>query len=189
MFSLKNYHHQFVLSLIFMMAASGHLVGQEQEFKSFKLVERELIWQQVYDSAVSDKDCLSFFEQLSTTSNPRASDDYLLFDVQDLRIDYLKYGETLGSTPSVISEYAVSGKLKIEMKKDRYRVTFYGIQLTSIVHNPSLIVHSDFGYQMLKNKRDKIRRSAASQDVLGLYHKFFFDYFHVKKSIHGRDDW
>jgi hypothetical protein len=101
----------------------------------------------------------------------------------------VKYGKTMGSTNSLISDYAVSGKLKIERKEGRYRVTFYGIQLSPIVQNSTLIQRADFGYHMLKSKRDGIRTSCAHEDVLGLYHKFFFDYFKVRTPVSGKDDW
>jgi hypothetical protein len=154
----------------------------------FVIDNRELIWQHVYDSAVEYDDAMAFYKQLTSVYELSGSDNFIIGDIRDLIIDFRRYGGTWGNTSMVVQGYNLDGKIKIEGKEEKYRVTIFGLKMIPNINN-ALFQESDFSVYMLKNKRDAIRPTCATPDILGIYDKFFQDYFKVRSLKRSNSDW
>lgn len=155
--------------------------SQIKEYEGFRIEDREIIWQTVVDTTVGFEVVKEYYQTQPGFKNVSFTDKSLLADVSDFAIDYTKYGKKSMSLPIVTTSYNFSGKVRIDLKEDRYRITFFGVYMTPIVNAP-LLAAGTMTFHLLKNNRESIRPSCATDNIMGLFDKHFFDYLKVKST-------
>jgi hypothetical protein len=153
--------------------------SQIKEYAGFRIEDREIIWQAVVDTVIDFEIIKDYYQSSAGFSNVSFTDKNLLADVSDFQIDYTRYGKKSMSLPIVSQSYNFRGKLRIDFKSDRYRMTFFGVYMTPIMVSP-LLPPGTMTFQLLKNNRESIRPSCATENIMGLFDKHFFDYLKVK---------
>jgi hypothetical protein len=153
--------------------------SQIEAYEGFRIEDREIIWQTVVDTTISFEVVKEYYQTQPGFRNVSYTDKSLLADVSDFAIDYTKYGKKSMSLPIITHGYTFSGKLRVDFKEDRYRLTFFGVYMTPIVQAP-LLTPGTMTFQLLKNNRQSIRQSCATENIMGLFDKYFLDYLKVK---------
>jgi hypothetical protein len=174
----------FVLCLLISVCTTTR--GQVTEYEHFRIEDRQLIWQRVVDTAVSIDVAKSFYLQMPNTANLYENGNSLLVDVSNVSVDLRKYGKRWGTTPIITQSYIFSGKLRVDLKEDRYRMTFYGIELIP-VNSSTMFRPTTFTAEMLKNSRESIRQAYAVPDILGIYERTFYDHFRIRNMSNSDD--
>lgn len=166
-----------ICALLFLLPLSAH--AQIKEYEGFRIEDREIIWQTVVDTTIGFEVVKEYYQTQPGFRNVSYTDRSLLADVTDFAMDYTKYGKKSMSLPIITQGYTFSGKLRVDFKEDRYRLTFFGVYMTPIVQAP-LLRSGTMTFQLLKNNRESIRQSCATENIMGLFDKYFFDYLKVK---------
>jgi hypothetical protein len=159
--------------------------GQITEFENFTIEQGELIYQRVFDTAIYIDNARDFYLSRPKIKNIQIYDDFILGDFENERIDTKNYGKRWGNTPILFNNYSFSGRVKVEFKADRYRLTVFGVKMISL--NARLFTDSDLSNDALKKNRAEIRPSYAKENMLGLFGAFFMDAFSIKKA--AKSDW
>ncbi|MBT1709723.1 hypothetical protein KK062_15880 [Fulvivirgaceae bacterium PWU5] len=141
----------------------------------FTLDGQELIWQHVADTTLRLEDIRTFYSHLSRVSDVMLEENTLLASFDMLTFDGNRYGginfghwALVGSTP------VLSGRLKVDLKSDRYRITLYDLRFVDDNDEKQC----DRQYQpatqfFLMREGRTIKPTAAVPDVLGVYDHFF----------------
>jgi hypothetical protein len=175
-----------LLALVLVLAAHGAW-AQAVSYGSFKLAEQEIIYQKIFSQdSISVAKLEEHYKTLSYISNLEVKSNELLFDMNDITVDYKKFQFTQVNTPSILQTGKFSGKVSVGVKDGKYRITVKSIQLTG-----------NLGYKMISEK-DNLTRYATKNsgtvmaedwcrpNMLGLLEKAFTDKLE-KKAAEG--DW
>lgn len=158
--------------------------GQITSFKNFYVENSDLIYQVVFDTIVSIAASREYYNSLPKAKNVQVFDGYITAEFENEPIDCRKYGRKWGTTPILFNHDNFSGKVKLEFKSDRYRLTIFGIKtVANSIHGTT----GDLSSYALKKNRTEIRPPWATDDLLGLINDFFLDNFKVKSTT--KKDW
>ena len=155
----------------------------------FKLDGQELIWQHVVDTTLRPEDVRTFYSHLSRVSDVMLEENTLLASFDMLTFDGNRYGGiNFGHWALVGSQPVLSGRLKVDLKSDRYRITLYDLRFVDYDDKTPC----DRRYQsaaafFLMREGRTIKPTAAVPDVLGVYNRFFQEYFPVHASAKESD--
>ena len=169
---MKKLMFPLVTFLALMSCSVAH--SQITSYKNFMIEDREVVYRLVNDTSVSVDVYVQFLETLSTVKINQVYDDYIIAEFNNLPVDFRRYGYKWGNTPILVQTYDTSGKLRIDFKNDKYRITLQGIKLVNEKET------EDLSFYALRNKKDSFRPAYASHDILGIYDRFFADYFKIK---------
>ncbi len=162
-------------------------IAQVTTYGSFKLAEQELIFQKVFiQDSVSAASLEKYYKGKPYVANLEVKADGIQFDMNDITVDYKKFQFSQVGTHIVMQTGKYSGKVSVNVKDGKYRVTVTEIMFTG-----------NLGYKLLKEKESLTRYAtknsgtALSEDwckpnVLGLLDKAFIDKLEVKKT---EDEW
>lgn len=162
-------------------------------YGNFKVDGHELIWQQVIDTTLGAEDLRRFYSYLSRVADVTVQENTLLASVDLLTFDGRRYGG-IGYGHWTLNKI-LSGKLKVDLKSDRYRITLYDLRF--IEYNPHLpevdgVTRSHCRYEpaadiFLMRDTLAIRPNVAVPGILGVYDRFFQEYFPVHASARDAD--
>jgi hypothetical protein len=158
---------------------------QVTKFMDFSIEKGELIYQHVFDTTIEVVDASKYYASQPKIKNLQIFDTYITGEFENEILDYRKYGRKWGNTPVLFNNYSFSGKVMIEFKSDKYRVTVFGIKMNTL--NARLLPNTDMSTDALKKNRQVIRDSWASDDVLGLFNLFFEDSFSIHSTT--KSEW
>ncbi|MCD9016729.1 hypothetical protein [Parachryseolinea silvisoli] len=155
----------------------------------FKLDGQELIWQHVIDTTLRPEDVRTFYNHLSRMSDITLEDNTLLASFDMLTFDGNRYGGiAFGHWALVSSTPLLSGRLKIDLKNDRYRITVYDLRFIDYPEDKSCAPrYQSASHALLMREARSIKPTAAVPDVLGVYDRFFQEYFPVHASAREDD--
>lgn len=165
-----------ITNLIFILSLPTIGFGQTS-YKDFKIENGELIYQRVFDTVVNIQNAHKYYTSQPRVKNIQVFDNYITGEFEDEVLDYRKYGRNWASTPILFINYHFSGKIKVEFKEDKYRLTVFGIKSVAINSAGS---DSDLSTDATRKNRTEIRPSWATNDLLGLFNAFFTDSFAIK---------
>jgi len=129
-------------NLLFLLALIPcALLAQTTEYGDFKIVDSEIIYQKVFtqDSVTAEK-LKQFLKSVPNVSNIEVFGDVVQADLTDFIVDYKKFQFTQVATPTLIQTGRYNGKIKIDGKAGKYRVSIRSIQ-----------VKGDAGYKKITN--------------------------------------
>lgn len=186
-FVLNKYVMKNVLVLL-LVVASIPFVAQAQvpTCGNFKLVEQEIIYQQVFQDTVSIAQLEKYYKSLPNVANLVTSAEGIQFDFNDLTVDYKKFQFSQNATPLIIQSGKFSGKAAVGVKDGRYRVTVKGLQLTGNIGYKMITKKENLTPYASKNSATDWAQDFCLPSTLGLLDKAFTDKLQFKKA---KDDW
>ena len=180
---------------------SGYAHSQEKNttYSAFAIANKEVIWAQVYH-AQQPADVLSrhvhdFLKRQSWVSGVQYDGDELVADLQNLRVDYKRYGGKYMNTSNLIRTARWSGKARISFKDGKYRVIVYGLEYDArqpAMHagkmsNQPHMIHGSWTDWVLNNFRSHFRKSRhLNMDIMHFQLK---DNFTLKETEFIDVDW
>jgi hypothetical protein len=161
--------------------------GQVTSYLKFKLVDQEIIYQQVFPlDSVKVSEVEAFFKTKPYVTNLTTSAEGLQFDVIDITVDYKKFQFTQVATPPVIQSGKFSGQVIVGVKDNRYRITFKSIQLTGDIGYKKITEKENLTNFAAKNSGTILAPDWCRPNMLGLLDQAFTDKLQYKKI---KDDW
>jgi hypothetical protein len=123
--------------------------------------------------------------------NVNVAGDKLTFDVNDITVDYKKFQFTQVATPSIIQTGKYSGKVQVDVKDGKYRVTFSSLQLTGNIGYKNITSKENLTNYSCRNNGTYIAQDWCKPNMLGLLDKAFTDklQFIEKEKTKTKDDW
>lgn len=113
-----------LLVLIFLTVASLGSFAQSQEaVNGFLAVDREVVWQKVYETPLSFKEISDEVVNSALYANYVIEENRITGDMRPIDADYKGAGYAYAETPVYISTSSIYGFVTIEYKEGRYRVT------------------------------------------------------------------
>jgi hypothetical protein len=117
------------------------IFAQSTEYGNFKIVDTEIIYQNVFtQDGVTKEKLVDFLKSVPNVSNVQIFGEAVQADLTDFVVDYKKFQFTQNATPTLIQTGRYNGKIKIDVKEGKYRVTIRSIQ-----------VKGDAGYKKIVN--------------------------------------
>ncbi|HYC84738.1 MAG TPA: hypothetical protein VEB86_05925 [Chryseosolibacter sp.] len=181
---------KFVLTLT-ILVSNAIVFAQKApitQFRHFKIDNNDLIYQRVVDTTVSATDALKYLRSLSGTRKVQLVDDFITAEFENVPVDIRRIGRNWLFVPGVITDYNISGKLTVELREGRYRITLSGMFLVAITDAARKFGEETFADRMLKPNKTSIR-PAMAEDALGIYDLFFTDYFLIKSTSVTTSEW
>jgi hypothetical protein len=164
--------------------ATSHSCEAQTTYGNFKIEDGELIYQQVFDTTVFQEDAHKYYLAIAKAKNVQLLDEYLTAEFENEDIDVRKYGRTIGMSPMLFGFDNFSGKIKIDFKEDKYRLTIFALK--TVAKSP-YGTSGDLSASALKKNRTVIRPSWASTDMLGLIQEFIIDTFSIRAKAQTKE--
>lgn len=150
-------------------------------YKRFKLVEDDLIYQEVIDTTLTLSAAEEYYRSIPSVRNMTLHDGYLVADFDQMRLSPAK-----DSDKSV--GYAIyRGRIKCEVKEDRYRLTVFGV-ITDIVAGTMTEGLPFKPTTLASNFVKKGVIPPKSHKGLDVYDQQFQRYFRVRSTALNKDD-
>jgi hypothetical protein len=156
-------------------------------YAHFTVDGQELIWQHVVDTTLRAEDARAFYTHLSRITEVTLEENTILGSLDMLTFETRRYGGMgFGHGALIGFKPVLMGKLKVDLKDDRYRITLYDLRLVEgeTLRDRTYWPAEEF---FLMRDRRSIKPNVAAPDVLGVYDRFFQDYFQVHASAKNSD--
>jgi hypothetical protein len=161
--------------------------AQTESFGNFKVAKQEIIYQKVFQQdSISAPLLESYYKTLPAVSNLSVKPEGIEFEINDIIVDYKKFGFSQGGTPSIIQTGKYSGKVSVGIKDGKYRVTFQSIQLTGDIGYKKITTKDNLTSYACKNSGTVLSQDWCRPNMLGLLDQVFTDKFQYKKV---KDEW
>lgn len=161
-------------------------------YGNFKVSSQELIYQKVFlhDSATVEN-LAEYYGSLPFISDVAMSNGELTFSMNDLVVDYKKFGLSQVSTPPIIQTGKYSGKVNVSVKDGKYRVTVSDIKLTGDIGYKKITSKENLTSYACRDNGTYISGDWTKPNTLGLLDKAFTDNleYREKPRHDGDDDW
>ncbi len=161
--------------------------SQTVEFGNFKVANQEIIYQKVFQQdSITPAMLEGYYKTLPSVDKMQVKSDGLEFEINDIIVDYKKFGFSQQGTPNIIQTGKYSGKVTVGVKDGKYRVTFQSIQLTGDIGYKKITAKDNLTSYACKNSGTVLSQDWCRPNMLGLLDQVFTDKFQFKK---GKDDW
>lgn len=180
------------LFFIALIAISTVAQAQTTTYGNFKVDTQELIYQKIFTlESVAVDSLIKFYSTLPYVSNIQKEADGLTFDLNEITVDYKKFGFTQVATPPVIQTGKYSGKVTVGVKDGRYRVTIRSILFTGDVGYKKVTEKDKLTNYACRNNGTAISADWTKPNTLALLDKAFTDKleFVVANKKKDKDDW
>lgn len=159
----------------------------QTSYGNFKVTEQELIYQKVFTKdSITVAALEKYYKTLPYVSNLEAKPDGIQFDMTDINVDYKKFQYVQVNTHIVMQTGKYSGKVSVNVKDGKYRVTVTSIQFTGNLGYKLLKENDSLTRYATKNSATAIHEDWCKPNVLGLLDKAFTDKLELKKT---EDEW
>lgn len=166
--------------------------AQTTSYGNFKVDTQELIYQKIFTlEGVTIDSLMKFYSGLPYISNVTPETDGLTFDLNEIVVDYKKFGFSQVATPPVIQTGKYSGKVTVGVKDGRYRVTVRSIMFTGDVGYKKVTEKDKLTNYATRNNGTVISADWCKPNTLALLDKAFTDKieFVVAEKKKDKDDW
>jgi hypothetical protein len=180
------------LILLFALMIPLVVSAQTTSYGNFKVDTQELIYQKIFTlDGVAVDSLVKFYSKLPYISNVTPEADGLTFDLNDVVVDYKKFGFSQVATPPVIQTGKYSGKVTVGVKDGRYRVTVRSIVFTGDVGYKKVTEKDKLTNYATRNNGTVISADWCKPNTLALLDKAFTDKleFVVAEKKKDKDDW
>jgi hypothetical protein len=179
--------HMKKILVIFLLTVSFVSVTNAQvACGNFKIADQEVIYQQVFQDTVTLPTLEKFYKSQPNISNLTSTPEGLQFDINDLVVDYKKFGFSQNAVPLMIQTGKFSGKATVGVRDGRYRVTIKGLQFTANLGYKMITKREGFTAYASRNSATDWAADFCLPSTLGLLDKAFTDRVQFKKQ---KDDW
>ena len=180
--------------LILLLAIALPLVASAQttSYGNFKVDTQELIYQKIFTlEGVAVDSLVKFYGNLPYISNITPEADGLTFDLNEITVDYKKFGFSQVATPPVIQTGKYTGKVTIGIKDGRYRVTVRSIVFTGDVGYKKVTEKDKLTNYATRNNGTVISADWTKPNTLALLDKAFTDKLEyvVASKKKDKEDW
>jgi hypothetical protein len=118
------------------------LFAQASSYGNFKTAEQEIIYQKVITAdGITVATLETYYKTLPYIANLEVKPDGLQFSMNDINVDYKKFQFTQVNTHIVLQTGKFTGKVSVDVKDGKYRITVTAIQFTG-----------NLGYKIVKEK-------------------------------------
>jgi Calsequestrin len=184
-----------LIAFLLCCAISSTVDAQVRSFQNFEIVDNDVVFTNVFNHEGSDQKALR--QQILYTlrnypyiRNVQEFDDGVLTaDLIDFRVNYKKFGNTYMGTPTEITDGSWTGKVLINFKDGKYRVTIQSLSMVLLKSGScanSCSRSELLSVDALTSKRDGFRPGIL--DVLQHLNQGFVDAFE-RKAIVQNDNW
>lgn len=155
---------------------------QTTSYGAFKIDNVEIIYQKVltHDSATTEK-LVEYFKTVPQVSNVQTNNGTITADLTDLTVDYRKFQFAQVNTPPIIQTGKFSGKVKIESKANKYRVSVTSIVMTGSMGYKKIASPEPMTNYATANSGTLISREWCKPTMLGLLDQAISDVFQYKQ--------
>jgi hypothetical protein len=161
--------------------------AQTTSYGNFKLVDQEIIYQKVFEQdSITPAKLETFYKTVPFVTRVTLKDDGVEFDLNELTVDYKKFQFSQVATPPIIQTGKYSGKVTVNVKEGKYRVTVKAIQLTGDNVYKKITTKENLTTYASKNNGTVLHPDWCRPNQLGLLDKAFTDRLQYKG---GEDDW
>lgn len=180
---------------------SDYIYSQEKNatYSAFAIDNKEVVWIQVYH-AQQPADVLSehvrdFLKRRPWIKNLAYDGSDIVADIENLRVDYKRYGGKYMNTSSLIRTGRWSGKTRISFRDGKYRVIVFGLEydarqpamhagkMSNQPHN----IHGTWTDWVLNNYRSHFKKSRHLN--MDMMHFQLKDNFTLTETDLIDDDW
>jgi hypothetical protein len=184
---IKTQKHMKKTVVMFSLAILLSCAAQAQvACGSFKIADQEVIYQQVFQDTATLPMLEKYYKSQPIISNFTSTAEGLQFDINDLVVDYKKFGFSQNAVPLMIQTGKFSGKVTVGLRDGRYRVTVKGLQFTANLGYKMITKKEAFTAYASKNSATEWAADFCLPSTLGLLDKAFTDKLQFKKQ---KDDW
>lgn len=177
------------------------VLGQDKNatYSAFAIDNKEVIWVQVYHAPQAARVLRQHVHDLlkhkAWVKNLRADGSGFIVDLENLRVDYKRYGGRYMNTSNLIRTARWSGKARISFKEGKYRVIVYGLEYDARqpamnagkMSNQSHMIHGSFTDWVLNKYRSHFRKSRhINMDIM---HAHLKDSFTLTETELVDEDW
>jgi len=138
------------------------------------------------------KNILSFISKVPNVSNVRVIGDEIFGDINNLKVNYSKYGGSYMTT-LILLNHSMFGKLIVQTKDNKYRVLIKDIyfiddvSLLSMTTKKEMDNRTDFTYFVTKNDKSEFRTNNTFKKGLGYMNNYFTEIFTYSNTI--KENW
>jgi hypothetical protein len=165
----------------------GYAFAQATAYGNFKTLEQEIVYQKVVTlDSVTVAKLEAYYKTLPFVSNLEVTADGLQFLMNDISVDYKKFGFAQVNTHILAQTGKFTGKVLVSVKDGRYRISVTSIQFTGnlgykiVKENESLTPYST------KNSATQLAPDWCKPNLLGLLDKAFTDKLEMKEK---KEEW
>jgi len=152
------------------------------EYGSFKIQNTEVIYQRVFvQDSITNERLAKFLKTLPGSSNVEVVGDAVQADLTDFVVDYKKFQFSQVAVPTLIQTGKYSGKVKLEGKAGKYRVTIKSMQVKGDAGYKKITAPDSFTNYAAVNSGTFLNKDWLKPNTLGLLDKALTDYFTFKE--------
>jgi hypothetical protein len=167
-------------------------VAQVTTYGNFKLEDQQMIFQKIFlqDSVTLDK-IGEYFGKQPFAKDVQVTDGEVNFELNELVVDYKKFGFSQVATPSVMQTGKFYGHVSITVKEGKYRVTVRDINFTGDLGYKKIAAKDKLTNYACRDNGTYISPDWTKPNTLGLLDKAFTDKleFVAPKSKKNEGDW
>ena len=168
---------------------SFSVYAQEKQatYSSFAIDNREVIWVQVYHAQhpaeVLTRHVHDFLKRKPWLKNIQHDGAEIIADIENLRVDYKRYGGKYMNTSNLIRTGRWLGKVRVSFRDGKYRIIVYGLAYDArqpAMHagkmsNQPHAIHGTWTDWVLNNYRTHFRKGRhINMDIMHLHLKDSF---------------
>jgi hypothetical protein len=157
------------------------------EYGSFKIQNTEIIYQKVFvQDSITSENLAKFLKSLPVVSNVEIVGDGVQADLTDFTVDFKKFQFAQVATPTLIQTGKYSGKVKIDGKAGKYRVTIKSMQVKGDAGYKKITSPDNLSNYATVNSGTTLNKDWLKPNTLGLLDKALTDLFTFKE-VDGAD--
>ena len=170
-------------AILILIVASAQ--AQPTTFGNFKVEDQEIIYQKVFtEEGITALKLSEYYQKQDYISNIKPTETGISFDMNDVVVDYKKFQFSQVGTPPIIQTGKYSGKVTVDVRDGRYRVTVRDLQMTGNIGYKIITEKESVTSYSTKNSGTLLHPDWCKPNMLGLLDQAFTD----KLQFVGKDD-
>jgi hypothetical protein len=166
--------------------------AQPTAYGNFKAFEQEILYQKVVPlESITIAKLTDFYKALPYISGLKSTENSVDFEVTDLVVDYKKFQFTQVATPPIIQTGKYSGRVQVDVKDGKYRITMHGIKVTGDIGYKKITEKDALTSYACKNNGTVLAQDWCRPNMLGLLDQAFTDKLQYVEHENTKlgDDW
>jgi hypothetical protein len=162
-------------------------LAQSTAYGNFKTSEQEIVYQKVVSlDSITTAKLEAYYKTLPYVSNLEATAEGLQFSLNDVAVDYKKFGFVQVNTHILLQTGKFNGKVSIGVKDGRYRISITNIQFTGNLGYKIVKENENLTPYATKNSATQLSSDWCKPNLLGLLDKAFTDKLEFKEE---KEEW
>jgi hypothetical protein len=183
----KQWFMNLIRIIIVALMIPVYVVAQPTAYGNFKTVEQEIVFQKVVSlDSITPAKLEAYYKTLPYVSNLEATAEGLQFSLNDVAVDYKKFGFVQVNTHILLQTGKFNGKVSIGVKDGRYRISITNIQFTGNLGYKIVKENENLTPYATKNSATQLSSDWCKPNLLGLLDKAFTDKLEFKEE---KEEW